>query len=178
MLDQKRLKEAETNIKSYLNEGLIKKTRAIDTNILNVYRKNSKESLEVADHLFKNNMSALWIIVCSYYSMYYSANAMLYKYGYKIGHRISHKITADALIVFIRKRLKDSLIEDYREAEEEALQLAGLKADEIIESFDYERTKRSTFQYQMAEPLKKSKAETSLIRAKNFVFEMEKILAG
>ena len=35
---------------------------------------------------------------------------MLYKYGHRIGHRISHKVTGDALIVFIRKRLKDSLI--------------------------------------------------------------------
>ncbi len=81
MPDQKRLKEAETNIKSYLNEGLIKKTRVIDTNILNIFRKNSKESLEVADHLFKNNMSALWVIVCSYYSMYPKIALQFYGYG-------------------------------------------------------------------------------------------------
>lgn len=121
-------------------------------------------------------MSNLWVIVTSYYSMYYITNAVLYKIGYKIGSKISHKITADSLIVFIRNRLKKSLIEDYDEAKEEAFDIIGKETDAIIESFDREMEKRSFFQYETTEEIKGAKAKTSLERAKKFVFEMEKLL--
>ena len=61
-------------------------------------------------------------------------------------------------------------------ARNEALKLTKIKTDEIIEAFDLERTKRSRFQYKMSETVKMSKAKTSLKRAKNFVFELEKLL--
>lgn len=176
MLNKDRIREAEKNIKSYLNEGLLKKVKDANRNILNTFRRNSEESLRVADFLFRNNMSSLWVIVSSYYAMYYIANAVLYKVGYKVGHRISHKVTSDALIVFVKDRLKERLLEDFEEAKNEALELTQVKADEIIESFDFERLKRSKFQYRMTETVKRSKAETSLKRAKNFVFELEKLL--
>ena len=176
MLDEKRIKGAENNVKRYLEEGLLKKIKGYNEDIFNTFKKNSEESLKVADLLSKNGLSWLWTIVCSYYSMFYIANAVIYKIGYKIGEKIAHKVTSDALIVYIRKKLKESLLEDFETAKEEALELAGIKADELIESFDFERVKRSRFQYEITEPIKKTKAETSLIRAKKFVFEMEKIL--
>jgi|SRR3989344_4625742 len=176
MLDEKRIKEAENNIKRYLEEGLLKKIKEYNENIFNTFRKDSEESLKVAGLLSKNNLSWLWTIVCSYYSMFYIANAVIYKLGYKIGGKIAHKITSDALIFYVRKKLKEKLLEDFETAKEEALELAGIKADELIESFDFERLKRSRFQYEMTEPIKKTKAETSLNRAKKFVFEMEKLL--
>ncbi len=177
MLDNERIREAERNVKGYLGEGLMKKVGEPDKNILSVLGRNSEESLETADFLFKNNMSLLWVVVCSYYSMYYAANEVLYRYGYKIGHKISHKITSDALIVFVRSKLKERLLEEYEEAKGEAFELANLKTNEIIESFDFERDKRSRFQYEMTDTIKRSKAETSLERAKRFVFEMKKLLA-
>ena len=176
MLDNERIREAERNVKGYLSEGLMKKTSETDKNILNILGRNSEESLETADFLFKNNMSLLWVVVCSYYSMYYVANEVLYRCGYKIGHKISHKITGDALIVFVRSKLKERLLEEYEEAKGEAFELANLKTNEIIESFDYERDKRSRFQYEMTDTIKKGKANTSLERAKRFVFEMKKLL--
>lgn len=176
MLDNKRVKEAENNVKNYLAEGLIKKIAKPELGVREVLVKNSKESLEAASILYKSNHSHLWTIVCSYYAMYYIAKAVLYKLGYKVGSKISHKVTADALIVYIRKRLKHSLIEVYEEARQEATELAGLRADELMKYFDYERAKRGRIQYSTTEQAKKTKAQTSLKRAKEFVFEMEKLL--
>ena len=176
MLEDTRIKEAEANVKNYLDSGMLKKIANPDIIVKNVLIRDSKESLKVAEILFKNDYSDLWTIVCSYYSMYYIANAVLYSKGYKVGDKITHKVTADALIVYVRKQLKNFLIDEYEEAKEDALEIAGLKADEIIRSFDYERVKRSRIQYDTGEEAKKSKAETSFKRAKEFVFEMEKLL--
>lgn len=54
---------------------------------------------------------------------------------------------------------------------------AGIKAEEIIKSFDWERDKRGRVQYDMTEVVKKGRAEISLKRANTFLFEMEKLLA-
>ncbi len=177
MLSEKRIKEAETNVKSYLGEGLLKKASA-DKNVMNILLKNANESLKVAEEVHQKDLSELWTIVCSYYAMFYYANAVLLKLGYKVGDKIVHKVTSEALIVYVRKRLKESLIEEYEETKEEALNLAGIKADKIIESFDFERSKRSLIQYKTIEFEKKSKAKTSLQRAKEFAREMEKLIIG
>lgn len=108
--------------------------------------------------------------------MYYYANAVLLKFGYKVGEKIVHKITSDALIVYIRGKLKDSLIEEYESTKAEALNLAGMKADDLIQSFEFEREKRSFIQYNTKEFEKQSKSKTSLKRAKEFAREMEKLL--
>jgi uncharacterized protein (UPF0332 family) len=176
MLNKERIEEAEKNIRNYFDEGLLKKIDKVDENIFNVFRRNAEDSLKIADFLHKNNMSSLWTIVCSYYSMYYMANAVLYKMGYKVGEKIPHKVTSDALIVFVRSKLKEKMLEEFEEARDEALELANVKANEIIESFDFERVKRSRFQYNMTEAVKNSKALTSLERAKKFNFEIEKML--
>ncbi len=175
MLNKERIKEAEVNVQSYLTEGLLKKT-AFREEILKVLLQNAKESLEVANDVFEKKNSDLWVIVCSYYSMYYYANAVLLKSGYKVGDKVVHKVTSDALIVYVRKKLKESLIEEYEETKEEALSLAGINADSLIETFDFERTKRSVIQYKTIEIEKHSKAKTSLERAKIFAKEMDKLL--
>jgi len=177
MLDKKRIEEAQTNVKNYLNEGLLIKQNFEDI-VFNILMSNSKESLETANFLAKNNKSKLWIIVSSYYSMFYIANAVLYKLGYKVGDKISHKVVSDALIVYVKDKLKESLLEDYEEMKEEALLLAKNKAEGLIENFNYERNKRSFIQYKTKEVEKNSKAETSLKRAKEFVFEIEKLIAN
>lgn len=89
--------------------------------------------------------------------MYYIANAVLFSLGYKVGDRISHKVTSDALIVFIRDKLAKNILEDYETAKREAMDLNNL-SDELIESFDYERKKRSAFQYDMNTVVKRTKA--------------------
>lgn len=106
--------------------------------------------------------------------MFYIANALLYKLGYKIGDKIPHKITADCLIVLVRNKLKESLINDYEDIRDEAL--AKIKSEELVEFFDYERKKRSFVQYNTPEEIKISKVETSLKRAKEFMLNVNKLL--
>jgi len=175
MLSKERIKEAETNVSSYLREGLLKKSIA-NEKVINILLKDGKESLIVAEEINQKNTSKLWVIVISYYAMFYYANAVLLKIGYKVGDKIVHKVTADALIVYVRRKLKESLIEEYEEIEEEALNIAGIKADSLIETFDFEKGKRSRIQYHTEEIEKESKALTSLQRAKEFTKEMEKLL--
>ena len=175
MLDKKRIAEAETNVRSYLTEGLLKKAPIMDE-VLRILLANAKESLLVAEEVYQKKISDLWVIVCSYYAMYYYANAVLLKLGYKVGEKIVHKVTADALIVYVRGKLKESFLEEYEKTREEALNLAGIKADSLIESFDFEREKRSRIQYKTIEGEKQTKAKTSLQRAKEFTKEMEKLL--
>jgi len=175
MLTKERIKEAEHNVRSYVEDGMLKKS-VMDAQVMNIFLRNAKESLMVADEIHQKNISELWVIVCSYYAMYYYANAVLLKLGYRVGDKIVHKVTSDAIIVYIRGKLKESLIEDYEHTKEEALNLAGMKADALIESFDFERNKRSLIQYQTKEIEKQSKAKTSLQRAKEFTRELEKLL--
>ncbi|MFH1359245.1 MAG: hypothetical protein ABIH37_05125 [archaeon] len=118
----------------------------------------------------------LWVVICSYYSMFYIANAVLLDLGYKIGGKIVHKVTSDALIVLILNRLKKELLEEYEKIRDDALEIASTKAEEIIKNYDFEKDKRSQFQYDMSEAVKEQKAITSLRRAKEFVFEMKKLL--
>jgi len=134
------------------------------------------ESLNLTQKITADNSSNLWIIVISYYAMYYISNALLLKIGYKVGDKISHKVTSDALIVFIRNKLRKEFIEEYEAIKEDALELMSSKTDSLLQSLDFEREKRSKFQYRMDEQIKKSKASTSLERAKQFVFELKKLL--
>jgi len=175
MLDNNRIKEAETNVRSYLEEGLLKKI-LMNKQVLNILLRNAEESLRVAEEIHEKNLSELWVIVCSYYTMFYYANAVLLKFGYKVGEKIAHKITSDAMIVYVRGKLRESLLEEYEETKEEALNIAGIRADTLIELFEFERRKRSLIQYNTIEIEKQSKARTSLQRAKEFIREMEKLL--
>jgi len=176
MLDKNRIREAEDSVKSYLDDGLLKKA-VTDRQVMDILLRNAKESLRVAEEVHQKNLSELWVIVCSYYAMYYYANAVLLKFGYKVGEKIVHKVTSDAMIVYVRGKLKASLIEEYEQTKEEALNLAGIKADSLIESLEFERNKRSLIQYKTLEIEKQSKARTSLQRAKEFAKEMDKLIA-
>lgn len=140
MLDKKRISDAESNVKKYLAENLLEKEKPSDIAI-EVLNTNAQESLDTAELILKNKGSDLWVIVCSYYSMFYIGNVVLRKLGYKVGNKIAHQVTADALIAFVRDKLKTTYLEEYQEAKDEALELAGVKANTLIESFDFEKAK-------------------------------------
>ena len=175
MLDHQRIHEAEKNVRDYLQSGMLKK-HPYREEIVTVLLNNANDSMEIAEFLTEHKKSDLWIIVTSYYSMFYIANTVLFKIGYKVGDKIPHKVTADSLIVFVRDKLKKTLLEEYENAKNEAL--PGIKADSLLEEFDKERAKRGFLQYETAAIEKRSKANTSLNRAKNFMFEMEKLLGN
>lgn len=173
MLNEKRIKEAENNIRIYLEDGLLKKTN--DKISQDIFIKNAKESIR-ASKLMLDNKIFLWTIVTSYYSMFYIANAVLLKIGYKTSDKIVHKVTADSLIALIRNKLKKHLIDNYEKVAEDALKIAEIKSNELINSFDYERIKRSNIQYKTSQSEIKTKAITSFKRAQEFLFEMEGLL--
>jgi uncharacterized protein (UPF0332 family) len=176
MLDEEIIEEARKNFKIYINDGLIKKINFIDENILAIFLRNAQESLDLAEISNKDNISSMWTIVCSYYSMFYIANCLLYVNKYKVGGKIVHKVTSDSLIYLMRGKLKNYFLNIYKETEEEAQDFAQFKSDTLLENLNLERKKRSTYQYETPENIKHAKAETSLKRAKEFFFEIKSII--
>ena len=134
---------------------------------------NSFESLKVAEELFKNKTSSLWVVVSSYYSMFYIANAYVYKKGYKSSHEIVHQIINEALIVLARQDLEKHFLEEYEEEKLKALSAS----QNLLDTYESEKLKRSEFQYETTGEIKESKANTSLTRAKKFVEVMREILS-
>jgi len=171
-MDEKRIKQAEDNFKNYLKDGKITKIDKPITLIYETYLRNARESLSVANLLSKNDSSPLWVVVSSYYSMFYIACAYLYKIGYKTKHEIVHQIINEALIVQGRHKIKNHLLKAYELGKDEALSIS----DNYLTRYGFEKVKRSTFQYETTENIKKSKAQTSLERAKEFLTLMESIL--
>ncbi|MBS3064639.1 MAG: HEPN domain-containing protein [DPANN group archaeon] len=175
MIDKIRKIEAKKNFDQYLLDGLIEKRK--DDLAQTKYLENAELSLKVANELLESsNKPYLWIIVISYYAMFYSANAVLLKLGYKIQDKIAHKVTNEALIVLILDKLKKELLEDYEVIKADAMEIVSIKAENLIEDYELELSKRSRFQYNMLEETKEAKAKTSISRANKFVFEMKKLL--
>ena len=161
-MDEKRIKQAEDNFKNYLKDGKIINVDKQNPLIYETYLKNARESLSVANLLFKNVSSSLWVVVSSYYSMFYIACAYLYKLGYKTRHEIVHQVINEALIVQGRHKIKNHLLKAYEIGKDEALSVS----DNYLTKYGFEKVKRSTFQYETTENIKKSKAQTSSERAK------------
>jgi uncharacterized protein (UPF0332 family) len=163
-MNTNREQQAHVNFTKYVKDSLLKKEKT-NPRILERLEQNAIESLEVANNLFSNKTSFLWTIVTSYYAMFYIASAYVYQKGYKAQHQIVHKVINDALIVLSQKELQEKYLKIYEEEKEKALALS----QQLLENLEFERIKRSTFQYEMDAELKISKAQTSLNRAKEFV---------
>ena len=171
-MDEKIIKLSEDNFRRYLDEGKIKKINKVEQIIYETYLRNAKESLNVANHLFQNKTSSLWVVVTSYYSMFYMAQAYLYKLGYKTNEGNVHKVVNESLIAKCRNKIKDYLLENYSDEKEKAL----IIVDNYLDNYGREKAKRSSFQYETTEKIKESKAKTSLERAKEFLTLIEEIL--
>jgi len=175
MISKERKKEAKENFDKYLQDKLIKKEKNDTAKLM--YIKNADLSLNLAEECMNSRLKPhIWVVVISYYSMFYIANAVLLELGYKTGDKIVHKVTNDALIVLVMDKIKKGLLEEYEDAKEDALEIASVKSDEIIGFYGLELDKRSRFQYNMTESIQEQKAKTSLKRAKEFLFETKKLL--
>ena len=170
-MDKKRVKQAENNFKRYLKEILITKSEFNEI-VFKTYLNNSLESLKVADEIFKHKLSPLWCVVSSYYSMFYIACAYIYRKGYKTKHEIVHQIISETLIVLANQDLKKHFFEEFEEEKDKVLSASG----NLLDSYEYEKTKRSQFQYETTGEIKESKAKTSLERAKKFVAIMRQLI--
>jgi uncharacterized protein (UPF0332 family) len=201
MIDKERLNEAKRNVKVYVEDGLLKIGDKDAPRFVDFFMANAESSLRTASILqeisdensLKETLKVgldfeayLWVIVSSYYAMFYAATAILAKQGIRATGQIVHKVTADALIQFLGSNEKlAKLLEQYEEAQAVGLELVGReelmkrmqrKADELIISYDGERKKRSKFQYDIGVQAKRGYAQTSLVRAKDFVFELRKLV--
>ncbi|MCF7861786.1 hypothetical protein K9M79_06085 [Candidatus Woesearchaeota archaeon] len=156
-MDEKRIMEAKSNFDSYIRDGLVRKEECSQV-IFDRYVQNSIESLSVSDALLE--ISPLWVTVSSYYSMFYIANAYLHKKGYKTQHQIVHKVVSDCLIVLARDELESRYFDEFDEEMEKSA---------LLDNYEYERAKRASYQYETTDDIKRSKATTSLKRAKEFV---------
>ena len=202
MIDQERINEAKRNVKQYIDDNLLKLNDKDASRFVGFFMANAESSLRTASSILqqiseedtlKDTLkvgsdfeSYLWVIVSSYYAMFYAATALLAKQGIKASGQIVHKVTADALIHFFGSNEKLArLLEQYEEAQIVGLELVGReelmkkmqkKADELIISYEGERKKRSKFQYDIGVQAKRGYAQTSLERARNFVFEINKLI--
>jgi uncharacterized protein (UPF0332 family) len=201
MIEKARLDQATRNVKTYLTDGLLKTGDKDATKFVDFFMSNAESSLRTASILqeisdqdtLKQTLRTgsdfeayLWVIVSAYYSMFYSATALLAKQGIKATGQIVHKVTADALIHYFAANEKlANLLEQFEEAQTVGMELVGReelmkrmqkKADELIISYEGERKKRSKFQYDIGVQAKRGYAQTSLERARTFVFETRKLL--
>lgn len=175
MIYNEKKKEAKSNFDKYLQDGLIKKEKNETARAM--YIKNAELSLHLAEECMESALRPyLWVVVISYYSMFYIANAVLLHLGYKIRDKIVHKVTNDALIVLVMDKIKKGLLEEYEDAKEDALEIASIRSEELMAFYTQEMDKRSRFQYNMTESIQEQKARTSLKRAREFMLEMQKLL--
>jgi len=192
MLEDKKIEEAKKNAIKSINSGAIVKTK--EPRYVDFFIKNAKDSLDSAKVLFdisvnektKNTIGIpnfngfLWVINSSYYSMFYMTRALLESVGVKIktGESI-HFLVFNALVYYFYStgKLEKHFIEDFENAQEESSEILGReKAKEMISNYSSEKEKRAKFTYEIGEIAMKSKAETSLNRAKKFNEEVRKIL--
>ena len=192
MIDEKKLKQAESRAKQYIQDRIIKtKQKAEFTDFFLI---NASKSLKAASALYDLSTNKdmqqktgyfdfdgfLWVVNASYYSMFYMARALLENEGIKINADLSvHSITFDAIINFfyLNGKLQKRLIEDFAEAKEDANELLGKqKADQLVEDYFWEKEKRGILTYNTKEVVIKAKAETSLGRARRFNQEIRKII--
>ena len=192
MLDEKKLKEAESRVKQFISEGIIKSKGKPE--FVDFFIKNADDSIDSAKALFELSTNPqkreslgftsfnglLWVVNASYYSMFYMARALLESNGIKIKADLSiHAVTFDAMIYYfyLTGRLQKEFLDDFIEAKEDAAELLGKqKADQLMEDYFFEKRKRATFTYDMGTLLVESKAKTSLERAQKFRRELKKII--
>lgn len=191
MIDEKKLKEAENRVKHYLAEGVIT-TKGKSENVI-FFLKNAEDSLDSAKALlllsdekeytklgFTSFNGLLWTVNASYYSMFYTARALLEQASIKITtDRSIHAVTFDALIHFfyLTGKLQKEFLKDFLEAREETAEILGKEqADALVESYFFEKLKRARFTYEMGELLIKSKAKTSFERATRFHNALKKLI--
>jgi len=111
MIDKERRKEAQQSFAQYLQEGLIKKEKNETAKAM--YIKNADLSLNLAGECMNSSLKPyIWVVVISYYSMFYIANAVLLELGYKTGDKIVHTVTNDALLVLVMDKIKKGLLEE------------------------------------------------------------------
>ena len=130
--------------------------------LFDLSRDPKKKSVVGVDLSFDGNT---WVIVSSYYSMFYMASALLAKKGLKGSAVDIHKHVKNAFLhVYIANHFLDA-----------ALGIDYTESKEIAEDLMAERKKRSKYQYDVGTSALEKDSELSLKRARNF-FEKARVL--
>jgi uncharacterized protein (UPF0332 family) len=194
MVEEKTIKEIANRIKKFLDNEIILTKQKKEH--INFFLTNAKNSIETAQTIFDISTNKdfqnytghedlngfLWVINASYYSMFYTARALIENDGIKLKPEFSiHSLTFDVLVHFFysNNKLQKQLLKDFVEAQDEAESILGNnnnKANNLIENYFWEKQKRANLTYETGEIAIKSKAETSLKRAKLFNEEIRKIV--
>jgi uncharacterized protein (UPF0332 family) len=170
-------KESKSIIAQLISEG---KIGSPERETKEFFLNKSEESLEVAERLLLISQdkqdslkSYMWVISTSYYSMFYSATALLAYFGQRIKTSVGvHKLTYHALVYYFHvldKKIQKYLLQSYEdlyEDAEELLQTTEQKAIELLENFKFEQAKRTTFTYDLGVYAQENKALTSSKRAR------------
>jgi uncharacterized protein (UPF0332 family) len=188
MIEDKDIKNARKIITDCIKSGIIKKPVEGEVKF---FLNKAEQALMTADCLIRISDNAelkknfafpsqfesyVWIINTSYYSMFYTATALLAFHGYRIkSEQGIHALTYNALIYYFLdndKKLEKHILEKYQQVEKEAAELLQLAQEEArghIERVKFEMEKRRIFTYYMGISAEKSKATTSFERAKEFL---------
>lgn len=168
----------------YLNNALISLNTA---KIMHQISLNS-ESKKQFDFITPDFEAYLWVINSAYYSMFYTAGALLASMGIKIKTEIGiHKKTFEAMTYYfyLNNKIAKKYLEEFLEAQQESTELLGIteplaamqkKAKELLDNYDAEMGKRAAFTYNIGIQAKESKATTSLNRANEFYNECLRIM--
>ncbi len=128
--------------------------------------KKIKDSLNYSD----NTTFFDWVIVCSYYSIFHSAQALLGVKKIKVINRLHYAtLIAFAKHFIINKELEEELLFIYEDTEN--------KAKELLEIFEEEKDKRGIFQYHRLSKNNIEPAKKSLKNAKIFLDAIQQILS-
>ncbi|MBI4918494.1 hypothetical protein HY837_01080 [archaeon] len=180
-------KNSKNIISQLINEGKVIKP---EPKAKEFFFEKSDESLQVAQRLIQisqdkndNLKSYMWIISAAYYSMFYSATALLAHFGHRLKIDVGiHKMTYHALVYYFHvldKKIQKHLLESYKDVyadAEQLLQNTETKAIELLENFKFEQEKRKIFTYDMGAHAQENKAITSVKRAKEFYNNVDDIL--
>jgi len=110
-----------------------------------------------------------WVIVCSYYSIFHAAQALLGIKHIKINSRMHHAtLISFAKHFIINNELADELFLIYEDAEN--------KASELLEIFEEEKSKRGLFQYYRLSRNNLQPAQESINNAKKFLQTIQEVL--
>ncbi len=195
MITDKEIGESRRVVQQLIKEGLIlpagreyqdfflaKANQALETAhfIVNV---SLNPELKLQLQLSSSYEGYLWTINAAYYSMFYAATSLLARYNHRIkGEQGIHMLTYHALVYYFLdndRKLSKHLLEQYRQAGEEAselLQIAEQQAREKVEQVRFELSKRREFTYEIGKIAEKAKAETSLRRAEEFLTLVKELI--
>ena len=184
-MDEKKFEESSKVIKQLIDEGKIVPP---EPNTCDFFLKKGDNARIISKRLLQLFIEEkidthLWVINTAYYSMFFTATALLAKFNHKINVEAGiHKLTYHALVHYFinqENKLQHRLMEAYKNAVEEAeelLQLSKTKIHKLVQDFDFEQAKRKAFTYDLGKDAERNKALTSFERAKSFFQEAEKII--